>query len=163
MYRSIVSALILVGVLTGCGAAAPSASAPTSAPAVTAAPDVTAAPVPTGSTAETAAPSAPVEETAVNPTTSSVAPEGSAEAMAELAKKDLAERANVDVGNITVVSVTEMEWNDSSLGCAQPDQAYMQVITPGYLIILAAKGNTYQYNTNRQQTVVFCEQPIMKK
>jgi hypothetical protein len=33
---------------------------------------------------------------------------------------------------------------------------YAQVITPGFLIVLAAQGQTYEYHTDQKATVVLC-------
>jgi hypothetical protein len=35
---------------------------------------------------------------------------------------------------------------------------YAQVITPGYLIILAAEGQQYEYHTDQAANVVLCQQ-----
>lgn len=78
-------------------------------------------------------------------------------AQAELAKQDLAKRNGVDVSAITVTSVAPVEWNDSSLGCPDPATSYMQVITPGYQIMLEADGKTYDYHTDSKDRVVLCE------
>lgn len=184
MYQRIAICLLFACFVAACGAASPGATAPTTVPAaatipattqaVTAAPAAptaapsTAQPAPTVAPAAPTAPAvpttvlAPTEETAVNPTVSSN-DAGSANAMIERAKQDLASRAKVDANAITVVSSQAMEWTDSSLGCPQPDTGYMQVITPGYLITLAANGNTYEYHTDTNRTVTFCEQPKQKR
>jgi hypothetical protein len=75
----------------------------------------------------------------------------------ELAKEDLARRLEVSVSEISVISVEAVDWPDTSLGCPEPGMAYAQVITPGYLIVLEAKGQTYEYHTDRSDQVVFCQ------
>src|SRR4029453_5516856 len=64
------------------------------------------------------------------------------------AKADLAQSANVAVNDIKVKSAEPVEWSDSSLGCPQPGMMYAQVITPGYLIVLDANGNEYEYHAS---------------
>ena len=171
--------LVSVGILTACGAAsAPAASQPTAAgAAATAAPMMTAAPAPTGEPAATAAEAAtpaavpvPTAEPTAAPlptVVSAVAPQpapsaapgttATADAMVALAKADLAKLLNVSADTIQLQSIDEVEWNNSALGCARPDVAYMQVITPGYKIMLASGGKTYDYRSDMRRTVILCE------
>lgn len=167
--------LLSLGLLSACGAAAPATSAPTasvSAPAATSEPVSTAAPAPTGDAVATIAPAAtpvPVPTaaatTALAPTNAGTTTGGTpaagtapiADTMTALAKADLAKRANVTTDNIQVQSIEEVEWNNSALGCAKPDTAYMQVITSGYKILLVANGTTYDYRTDTRGTVMPCE------
>lgn len=76
--------------------------------------------------------------------------------MVELAKQDLAKLLGIDPSAVTLVSASPVEWNDSSLGCPKPDVAYMQVITPGFLIRISAQGSTYEYHTDSRSQVVKC-------
>ena len=72
------------------------------------------------------------------------------------AKQDLMQRANVPVDAITVVSAQPVEWRDSSLGCPIEGMMYAQVITPGYLIVLEANGQEYEYHASTTR-VMYCE------
>lgn len=76
-----------------------------------------------------------------------------------LVKADLAQRLSTSVDQINVVESEPVEWSDSSLGCPQPDMFYMQVITPGYRIVLDANGQQYEYHSNRDISFVYCEDP----
>ena len=76
--------------------------------------------------------------------------------MTEQVTLALAERLGIDAGEITVESLAAVEWPDASLGCADPDQSYAQVITPGFEITLAAGGDTYTYHTDMQGLFVLC-------
>jgi hypothetical protein len=67
-------------------------------------------------------------------------------------------KLNITKDQITVVSVTAKDWNDSSLGCPKAGQAYLTVITPGYQILLAAGGKQYDYRSGRSGAVILCEQ-----
>lgn len=69
------------------------------------------------------------------------------ERLLERAKEDIVQVARTSTDQITVVSTEQVEWSNASLGCPQPDMMYAQVITPGYRIILAANGQTYQYHS----------------
>jgi hypothetical protein len=78
------------------------------------------------------------------------------QAMAELAKQDLAKTLSIAPSDVTVVSIAPVQWNDSSLGCAKPGQSYLQVITPGFMIRLNAQGQGYEYHTDSTSQVVQC-------
>jgi hypothetical protein len=110
---------------------------------------------------------APTESTTVEPTAeltspalednSSPAQTRSANmAIAELAVRDLALRLDIELNEITVVSIESVEWPNSALGCPLPGVDYAQVITPGYQITLEAAGEVYTYHTNVRQALVLC-------
>ncbi|MEW6401056.1 MAG: hypothetical protein AB1649_04610 [Chloroflexota bacterium] len=75
----------------------------------------------------------------------------------EQAKMDLAQRLFISITEITLVEITSVEWSDSSLDCPQPGMSYLQVITPGYRILLEANGSAYEYHSNGTAHVVYCE------
>ncbi|MCA9873167.1 MAG: hypothetical protein KC441_05915, partial [Anaerolineales bacterium] len=77
-------------------------------------------------------------------------------AVVHLVSQDLADRSGIDASEISVVSVTSVDWSDSALGCPAPGYAYMQVITPGYKIVLEASGQSYEYHTDLKQHFVLC-------
>ena len=72
---------------------------------------------------------------------------------------DLSGKLDIDVDAIETVSVEEVMWRDSSLGCPLPDMAYLQVITPGFRITLQADGQTYYYHSKDTSNFVLCENP----
>jgi hypothetical protein len=72
-------------------------------------------------------------------------------------KADLAGRLSLPMEEITLIELTEVEWSDSSMDCPEPGMSYLQVITPGYRIILRANGNPYEYHSNRDSYFVYCE------
>ena len=72
------------------------------------------------------------------------------------AKQDLTARANVSADAIIVKSAEPVEWSDSSLGCPIEGMMYAQVITPGYLIVLQANGQEYEYHASTTH-VMYCE------
>lgn len=76
--------------------------------------------------------------------------------MVQLAAENLANRLGIDIGEITLVEATFMDWPDSGLGCPSPDLLYAAVITPGYQITLEAQGQTYIYHTDSVDNVVLC-------
>jgi len=79
-------------------------------------------------------------------------------ALVDKAKQDLITRAGVSAGDIAVKSVEAVQWRDGSLGCPQPGMNYIMMITPGYRIMLEAKGQAYEYHASLNN-VVWCKEP----
>jgi hypothetical protein len=69
---------------------------------------------------------------------------------------DLSTRLSLDPKLVRVWSAESMLWPDSSLGCPQAGQSYVQQILPGYLLLLEAKGHKYLYHTDEDKTVILC-------
>jgi hypothetical protein len=82
-------------------------------------------------------------------------PEAS-EDLATLAVETLRKHLASPAPDVEVLSVTPIEWRDSSLGCPRPDFSYMQVITPGHLAVLRHGGKTYQVHMAEKSAFV-CE------
>lgn len=71
---------------------------------------------------------------------------------------DAAERTGVDSAQVEIVSVTGETFNNSSLGCPEPGQAYTQVITPGHIVIVRAGDAELDYRVGVQsETFKLCE------
>lgn len=81
---------------------------------------------------------------------------GSEEILAS-AVADLAKQFDIPSDQIKLVSMERVEWSDTSLGCPQEGYMYAQVITPGYLLILAAQGQQYTYHTDLNTTIILCQ------
>jgi hypothetical protein len=76
------------------------------------------------------------------------------------AKEDLAGRLNVDVGEIDVYNAYLVVWPDSSLGCPDPEKAYVPVIADGSVIELRVAEVLYRYHTGGDVARPFlCEHP----
>lgn len=165
--------ILLALTLAACGAA-PQAAAPaataaqdtavaTAEPAATAAP--AAAPTETAMPDETATPQPPSRTVRPAPAVDQVLPAPSAapvsgEVPADLLAKilaDAAQRSGADPASIVVQKGEAVEWNDSSLGCPQPGVAYMQVITPGYHVVLQAGPATYDYRASTRGYFMLCQ------
>ena len=69
---------------------------------------------------------------------------------------DLAERLGIPVDQITVVHSHAVEWSDGSLGCPQPGKVYIQVLTPGFRVVLAAQDLLYDYHTDKKAQFILC-------
>jgi hypothetical protein len=61
---------------------------------------------------------------------------------------DFAASAGVAPADVQVVAVEAVTWPDSSLGCGEPGQSYLQVLTPGYRVTLAAGEERATYHTS---------------
>lgn len=66
----------------------------------------------------------------------------------------LSNTLQADPSTITVVEVTPMEWTDSCLGLGGPQEMCLQVITPGYLVVLSVDGVEYQFRTDQSGDII---------
>ena len=153
--------LVLVTALTlmGCGAGNTGQDIPLVAPAQEqAVPTIRLTPTLPTEINSPVSPVSPLKESAPMPASkqSSEPIKGSETALAA-AIADLSQRLNVPASDISLVSMEAKEWNDSSLGCPQEGMMYAQVITPGYLMILAAQDQQYPYHTDTKTNVVLCQ------
>jgi hypothetical protein len=69
---------------------------------------------------------------------------------------DLAERLEISNDQITVVHSEAVEWNDGSLGCPQPGMVYLQVVTPGFRVVLAGQDQLYDYHSDTKAHFILC-------
>lgn len=74
----------------------------------------------------------------------------------QLAKKEVVTLTKLPEKTIDVVQQQRVDWPDSSLGCPQPGFAYLQVITPGYKIILQTPEEIFEYHTDMGSTILLC-------
>ena len=74
-------------------------------------------------------------------------------------KEDLAKRLSITTAEIKVVEFSDVIWPDSSLGCPQKGMAYLQVLTPGYLILLEYANKQYEYHADLGQDFIYCTNP----
>lgn len=91
------------------------------------------------------------ERNASAPPAKPAAPPSELEAQAV---KALSEHLAIPSQEIEVVSITPIEWPDSSLGCPRPDFSYLQVITPGHVAELRHAGVSYQVHMARGRAFV---------
>lgn len=116
----------------------------------------TTTPSPSTITETASVPSQPGDSTPMSPNLPTPAASG-LQNLVEQAKADLAQRLSIPASQIILLEATEAEWSDSSLDCPQPGMSYLQVITPGYRILLEANNTQYEYHSNRDTYVVYCE------
>jgi hypothetical protein len=75
------------------------------------------------------------------------------------ARKMLMEQLKVDVDRIGLVSAEQVDWPDGCLGIQTPGVMCIQVISPGYKVVLSANGTEYEFHTNKTGDVV---RPVTK-
>jgi hypothetical protein len=72
------------------------------------------------------------------------------------AMADLAKRLSIPAVQITLVEATPVIWPDSSLGCPQPGNEYLQVPEDGLLIRLQAGEQIYEYHSGGFRDPFLC-------
>jgi hypothetical protein len=69
-------------------------------------------------------------------------------------RQALMTQAMIDFDQIDVIAVKPMEWPDSCLGLAGPDEFCAQVITPGYEVTLTVDGQEYVFRTDEELNII---------
>ncbi len=64
-----------------------------------------------------------------------------------------------DRADIEVLHAESLTWNDGSLGCGKPGQAYTHALVPGYRVILGHAGQQFDYRATERGFFILCEQP----
>lgn len=67
------------------------------------------------------------------------------------ARRDLAERLGVAEDEVEEAEVSEADFPNTGLGAPLRGEMSGMMITPGWRIRLAARGETYEYRANRNQ------------
>ena len=67
------------------------------------------------------------------------------------ARKDLASRLGVGEGEVEEAEVSEADFPNTALGAPLRGEMSGMMITPGWRIRLAARGETYEYRADRNQ------------
>jgi hypothetical protein len=79
----------------------------------------------------------------------------------QTAVQALAHKLEAESENIRLVSFERMTWNYSCLGVTSPKIECLQVITPGYRVVLQADGEQYVYHTDESgNNIVQAEIPL---
>lgn len=87
----------------------------------------------------------------IAPITGSIAARSAVQATVEALSKAL----GLPADQISLVSLTPVEWSNACLGVDLPGMACAEVITPGYSIVLEAnEGRLYEYHTNQDGATV---------
>lgn len=75
------------------------------------------------------------------------------ESLIMLAKFDLTLKTGVDIENIVTKSIKETLFDDASLGVPEAGVTYDAIVTPGYIIMLEAGGDLYEYRASGAKVV----------
>jgi hypothetical protein len=79
-------------------------------------------------------------------------------AAVEAAMSDAATHLGVGVDQLRLDRVEPRLWPDSSLGCPQRGQLYSQIVTPGFLIVIAGANKRLEYHTDTRSRVKLCQE-----
>jgi hypothetical protein len=101
----------------------------------------------------TPAPAAPVKETS---TPGSATQSPSQDEMVRLSTAFLVQQFKLAQDAVKVKEVTPMTWPDASLGCPKRGVMYIQVLTPGFQVVLEADGHAFTFHTDAKDRVVLC-------
>jgi hypothetical protein len=75
-----------------------------------------------------------------------------------LARSDLGARTGQPPATISVVTSEALTWPDTSLGCPAPGLGYLQVLTPGYQVVLDLFGERFDYRLDTSGGLVLCRE-----
>lgn len=70
------------------------------------------------------------------------------------AQKAMAAQLGVDAEDIIIAEIEQVQWNDSCLGLGGPAESCLQVITPGFRVILVHNDIGYTFHTNDDGSVL---------
>ena len=77
----------------------------------------------------------------------------------ETAIADLAAREGVDPAAITTVSVENVTWRNSSVGCPEPGLNYLQQLVDGVRVVLELDGTRFEYHSGGNMPLFYCATP----
>jgi len=114
----------------------------------------------TSSPTESPLPTAPVSP--ISPISPLPVPQGESttkEQKLEALRVQVTEQLGLSAAALTLVSVEQVTWPDTSLGCPQPDMTYAQVLTPGWRVVFVDEnGQKYNVHTaEKREYFVICE------
>jgi hypothetical protein len=71
---------------------------------------------------------------------------------------DAASRTGLAAESLSV-DARHVVWNDGSLGCPEPGMSYIQVLTPGWHVLVRAGSRTLDYRASERGSFRLCESP----
>lgn len=74
----------------------------------------------------------------------------------ERLRGEAARAAGVSLDAVRVLESEAVTWPDSGLGCSGPEESTLQVLTPGYRVVLEADGRTLEYRGDRRGHFSLC-------
>lgn len=96
----------------------------------------------------------PIQEATMTPAAS---PPPGSNPFVDEAIEDLAQRLGIPAAEVELISFEAVVWPDSSLGCPLPGAAYVEVVTPGFLIHCRAEGQELSVHTDTVGHAVLCK------
>lgn len=72
------------------------------------------------------------------------------------AKRDMANRLDIDPATIAVEGALRVTWSDGSVGCPVPGMQYTQALVPGYRVILRAGEQLFDYHAAASGHLALC-------
>lgn len=106
------------------------------------------------------APGQPVQALPAQPPPA-MPPSGAAEIPAETIERlraEAARQAGVPLASVRVLGSEAVTWPDSGLGCSGPQESTLQVLTPGYRVVLEAGGRRIEFRGDRRGHFSLCPQ-----
>jgi hypothetical protein len=81
------------------------------------------------------------------------------------AKTDLAERLQVDVGDVQVLAARVVQWRSGAMGCPKPGMNYTMAIVPGVQVLLMVDRQIHHYHGGIGREPFYCpanraEEPV---
>lgn len=73
-------------------------------------------------------------------------------------RSDAARLAGVPLDSVRVLETEAVTWPDSGFGCSGPQESALQVLTPGYRVILEAGGRRLEYRGDRRGHFSLCRE-----
>ncbi len=70
------------------------------------------------------------------------------------ARAKLADQLQIPVDQVKLISFEAKDWPDGCLGAANPGEMCIQMITPGYQVVLEANAMQYTFRTNQDGSVI---------
>ncbi|HSL17702.1 MAG TPA: hypothetical protein VLB51_07325 [Methylomirabilota bacterium] len=78
------------------------------------------------------------------------------DAAIERLRGEAARAAGVPLDSVRVLESEAVTWPDSGLGCSGPDESTLQVLTPGYRVVLEAGGRRLEYRGDSRGHFSLC-------
>jgi hypothetical protein len=66
----------------------------------------------------------------------------------------LSQDAGISINQIQIMDFEQVEWADACLEVPQTGQECVQVITPGFRVVLEVDGQEYEFHSNEDGTVI---------
>lgn len=149
--RTIITILSAAALAVACTMGGPGTDPTTTPPVPTAAatPEVTLEPSPALPTPP-AATTTPVatETTQETPELPDLVGEVPEDVLLEI-MQETSRATGANLAELTVERAEAVTWSDASLGCPEPGQSYIQVLTDGYWVVIEAGGDTYDFRVSQ--------------